>query len=81
MPMSAKLLPSPFPPFPSSSFLSFVCCGCCCCQTELVGRLKPQTPVLGPDQPLNEKDAVVEFVPSDPRAPLLLVPRLECPFR
>lgn len=48
-------------------------------KTELVGRLKPQTPV-GPGKPLSEKDAVVDFVPSDPRAPALLVPRLECPF-
>jgi hypothetical protein len=46
---------------------------------EFVGRLKPQTPV-GPGEPLAERDAVVDFVPSDPRAPPLLVPRLECPF-
>ena len=79
---------------------------------ELVGRLKPKTPVepgkptymytyihtyiqtyiytylhtyiptyLHTGKPLCDKDAVVDFIPSDPRAPHLLVPRLECPFR
>ncbi|EWM20249.1 hypothetical protein Naga_100363g1 [Nannochloropsis gaditana] len=30
--------------------------------------------------PVSEEDGVVDFIPSDSRAPRLLVPRLECPY-
>jgi hypothetical protein len=48
-------------------------------QAEYVGRLRPKTAVEA-GRPLSDKDAFVDFIPTDPKAPALLVPRLDCPF-
>jgi len=49
-------------------------------QMEVIGRLVPQTPVP-PPQPLSDKDAFIHFIPIDPRAPAMVLPRLEVPYQ